>query len=230
MKSQPDLFTAGASHMCILHNSKFRGYNSIYQQAPHIAESEKLDFIGYCLTWYKFLISHADNEENSLFPRTEELLEDRTIFEESHKEHGFQNYLINLKSPGDFSGTRLLEILDSFQKPFEHEGGSLAHFEPIKPSKTPKAGSPGEVRTVNAFDKREGISLMRSGLTDVMPLFFFNFDREYEEIIWKDWPPVPAPVRWILMTLLGFCIQGGGSSRLATRKGREKCYHVTYEE
>lgn len=85
---QHDLFTSGASHMAMVHNSIFRGYNSIYHQAPHVAEADKADFVGYCLTWQKFVETHAENEETSLFPRTEELLEDKTIYEESHKEHG----------------------------------------------------------------------------------------------------------------------------------------------
>lgn len=74
--------------MCMVHNSLFRGYNSIYHQAPHVAEADKADFIGYCLTWHKFLKSHADNEDNSLFPKLEELLDDKLIFTESYKEHG----------------------------------------------------------------------------------------------------------------------------------------------
>lgn len=82
------MFTSGSSHMCMVHNSIFRGYNSIYHQALHVAEADKADFIGYCLTWHKFLKSHAENEETSLFIEMENLLEDKTIFEESHKEHG----------------------------------------------------------------------------------------------------------------------------------------------
>jgi hemerythrin-like domain-containing protein len=74
--------------MGMVHNSIFRGYNSIYHQAPHIAEADKADFIGYCLAWYKFLKTHADNEEKGLFVKTEELLEDKTIWEKSHQEHG----------------------------------------------------------------------------------------------------------------------------------------------
>jgi len=74
--------------MCMVHNSIFRGYNSIYHQAPHVAEADKADFVGYCLTWHKFTKTHAENEETSLFPKIEELLEDKTIWEESHREHG----------------------------------------------------------------------------------------------------------------------------------------------
>jgi hemerythrin superfamily protein len=38
--------------------------------------------------WHKFLKTHAENEESSLFPKTEELLEEKGIWEETHKEHG----------------------------------------------------------------------------------------------------------------------------------------------
>jgi hypothetical protein len=74
--------------MALLHNSIFRGYNSIYLQAPHVKDSDKADFIGYALTWFKFVKSHHDDEEESLFIKIEELLDDKTVFEETHKEHG----------------------------------------------------------------------------------------------------------------------------------------------
>lgn len=74
--------------MALLHNSIFRGYNSIYLQAPHVQDADKADFIGYALTWFKFVKSHHDDEEESLFTKVEELLDDKTVFEDTHKEHG----------------------------------------------------------------------------------------------------------------------------------------------
>lgn len=74
--------------MCNKHNAIFRGYNSIYHQAPYVRDGDKADFIGYCLTWHKFVKSHADDEETALFPKVEELLEDKTVWAETHKEHG----------------------------------------------------------------------------------------------------------------------------------------------
>jgi len=74
--------------MCMVHNSLFRGYNSIYHQAPHVADADKTDFIGYCLTWHKFLKTHAENEDKGLFLITQKLLDDATIFIEADKEHG----------------------------------------------------------------------------------------------------------------------------------------------
>lgn len=83
-----DLFSTGASHMALLHNSIFRGFNSIYHQAPHVKDADKADFVGYSLTWFKFVKSHHDDEEQTLFPKVEELLGDTTVFAETHKEHG----------------------------------------------------------------------------------------------------------------------------------------------
>ena len=74
--------------MCLLHNSILRGYNSIYLQAPHVKPEDKPDFVGYALTWYKFVKSHHDDEEATLFTKVEEMLEDKEVFAETHKEHG----------------------------------------------------------------------------------------------------------------------------------------------
>jgi hypothetical protein len=82
------MFTTGATHMCLLHNSILRGYNSIYIQAPHVQEADKAAFVGYALTWFKFVKSHHDDEEENLFTKIEELLEDKAVFEDTHKEHG----------------------------------------------------------------------------------------------------------------------------------------------
>jgi hemerythrin-like domain-containing protein len=90
------MFTMGATHMCNMHNSIFRGYNSIYQQALHIQEDEKADFIGYALTWYKFVKTHAADEENNLFPKVEQLLRDDTTWGDTHKEHGNQIVYFNI--------------------------------------------------------------------------------------------------------------------------------------
>lgn len=73
--------------MCMVHNAIFRGYNSIYRQAPHVAEADKADFVGYCLAWYKFLKTHTTEEESGLFPMAEKLLGE-PIFQGEHAEHG----------------------------------------------------------------------------------------------------------------------------------------------
>lgn len=81
------MWTEGASHMCNVHNSVFRGFNSIYLQAEHVQDQDKADFVGYCLTWYKFVSTHAMEEKEVLFPAVEKMLGE-AVFQDTHKEHG----------------------------------------------------------------------------------------------------------------------------------------------
>ena len=110
----------------------------------------------------------------------------------------FEEYLLSLKSPSEFSGAELLEIMATFQEPFDVHMRSevttianLAHH-----ARAPAEGSAKEKSTGAAIDAREGRKLVMSGVTDVMPFFLFNFDSEYEDGLWANWPPIPAPVRW----------------------------------
>jgi hemerythrin-like domain-containing protein len=82
------MFTIGATHMAHIHNAILRGYNSVYQQAPHITDADKPAFVGYALTWYNFVKSHHDDEEAELFPKVAELLGSNEIWKETHEEHG----------------------------------------------------------------------------------------------------------------------------------------------
>lgn len=115
----------------------------------------------------------------------------------------FQEYLVNLKSPSEFSGNKLLEIMATFQEPFDkHMRSEVATIAALwNHPKKPKTGS-DEERSINkAIDDREGASLMKAGITDVLPFFLFNYDREYESSMWADWPPIPGPVRWTIMSV-----------------------------
>lgn len=83
-----DIWTKGATHMALLHNAILRGFNTVYLQAPHIKDVDKADFVGYSLAWFRFVKSHHDDEEAELFPKVEEVLKEKGIWEETHKEHG----------------------------------------------------------------------------------------------------------------------------------------------
>lgn len=74
--------------MCLLHNAIIRGFNTIYLQAPHIQDADKAAFIGYSQTWFRFVKSHHDDEEDNLFPKVQDLLGDDPVWTETHEEHG----------------------------------------------------------------------------------------------------------------------------------------------
>lgn len=85
---QNDIFTVGATHMAHIHNAILRGYNSIYLQAPHVADADKPAFIGYALTWYRFVKNHHDDEEMELFPKVAEVMGQDNLWNKTHLEHG----------------------------------------------------------------------------------------------------------------------------------------------
>ncbi|KAI2628171.1 hypothetical protein GGS21DRAFT_528061 [Xylaria nigripes] len=208
-----DIFTTGATHMALLHNSIFRGYNSIYQQAPNIKDAEKVDFIGYALTWFKFVKSHHDDEEVSLFTKVEEVLDDETIWEDTHKEHEsfmpgfvqFGKYLRLLSSPKEFSGTELRKIMDAFQAPFEkhftNEIATIADF--ANHPNAPKPGSKEEAEAALVFKTWGKSTVTKAGTFDVVPFFLHNLDGTVEDGMWAHWPPIPAPIRWGLVNIGG---------------------------
>ncbi|KAI1292459.1 hypothetical protein F5Y03DRAFT_400432 [Xylaria venustula] len=208
-----DIFTTGATHMALLHNSIFRGYNSIYQQAPHVKDVDTSDFIGYALTWYKFVKSHHDDEEVSLFTKVEDVLDDKTIWVETHKEHEaflpglaeFEKYLVNLRSPQDFSGTELQRIMSSFREPFEtHFHSEISTIADLaNHPNAPKPGSPEETTASLTFKTWGKSTVTKAGTLDVVPFFLLNLDGTVEDGLWENWPPIPSPIKWGLVNIGG---------------------------
>ncbi|KAK7750959.1 hypothetical protein SLS62_007092 [Diatrype stigma] len=208
-----DIFTTGATHMALLHNAILRGYNSIYLQAPHVQPADKAAFIGYALTWYKFVKTHHDDEEATLFTKVEEVLGDKTIWAQTHKEHEsflgglaeFQSYLSSLQTPTDFSGVELQRIMAGFQEPFaDHfhsEIGTIAALAD-HPS-APKPGSPEAAAAALTFKTWGKSTVTKAGTLDVVPFFLLNLDGTVEEGLWANWPPIPAPIKWGLTNIAG---------------------------
>ncbi|KAH7363443.1 hypothetical protein B0T11DRAFT_282608 [Plectosphaerella cucumerina] len=208
-----DLFTTGATHMALLHNAILRGYNSIYRQAPHVQDEDKADFIGYALTWYKFVKSHHDDEEENLFTKVEQLLEDKDVFAETHLEHEsflpglaeFNTYLSSLEDPILFSAAELRRIMTSFQVAFEtHFHSEISTLAALADHPgAPKPGS-SQAAAASAVFKTWGKSTVtKAGTTDVVPFFLMNLDRDVEGGMWANWPPIPAPIKWGLVNIAG---------------------------
>nr|XP_036574628.1 hemerythrinHHE cation binding domain-containing protein [Colletotrichum truncatum]KAF6781082.1 hemerythrinHHE cation binding domain-containing protein [Colletotrichum truncatum] len=199
--------------MCLLHNSILRGYNSIYNQANGIQEADKADFIGYSQAWFKFVKSHHDDEEVSLFPKIEDLLKDKDVFAGTHKEHEsflgglgeFNKYLSSLSSPSDFSGTKLQEIMKTFEGAFQNhfhsEIRTIANL--ADHPNAPKEGTPEAANASLTFKTWGKSTVTKAGTADVVPFFLLNLDRTAEEGMWANWPPMPAPIKWGLINIAG---------------------------
>ncbi len=50
-----------------------------------------------------------------------------------------------------------------------------------------------------AFVSREESNTIKSGIADMVLFFLFNFDRAYEDGLWRDWPEIPWLVIWGLI-------------------------------
>jgi hemerythrin superfamily protein len=73
--------------MAVAHNAIIRGFNSIYLQAAHIPDAEKVAFVGYAQCWYRCVTAHHEGEEESFFPRVAEMLDDQHLFDASVEQH-----------------------------------------------------------------------------------------------------------------------------------------------
>ncbi|KAM3515826.1 hypothetical protein MY11210_000597 [Beauveria gryllotalpidicola] len=222
LTEKTDLFTAGATHMALVHNALIRGFNSIYQQAPYIDEQLSHDFIQYALTWASFATSHHRDEEDNLFGKVSDLLDDddKTIWAETRKEHEsfidgvaqFQTYLKDLStsSSAKLSADELLRIMDSFRAPLgDHLHSEVQTIAALAahPKAAPAEGSEDAAAAAAAaalvFKTWGKKTVTKAGVLDVVPFFLLNLDGTFENGRWAHWPPMPGPIRWILTNVVG---------------------------
>ncbi|THW20385.1 hypothetical protein D6C85_10078 [Aureobasidium pullulans] len=213
LTKKEDIWTKGATHMALLHNAILRGFNTIYLQAPHVKPEEYSDFVGYSLAWYRFVKSHHDDEEAELFPKVDQVLKEKGIWDETHQEHesflvglgDFHSYLSTLPTASTFDGTKLVTIMDTFRKPFahhfHHEISTIASFATL--SSAPLVDSPEAEAAAVIFKAWGKKTLTKAGMTDVVPFALLNLDRTFEEGMWAAWPPMPGPVRWMMVNMFG---------------------------
>lgn len=212
--NKTDLFTTGATHMALLHNAILRGFNSVYQQAPHIKPADIPNFIGYSLTWHKFVVSHHDDEEVTLFPKVEQVLQDTAIWEGTHKEHEaflgglaeFAKYLRAAQAkPDSFDGAELARIMDGFRDSFaDHFHSEIQTIAALADHpNAPTLGTPEADLAAETFKAWGKNTVTKAGTLDVVPFFLLNLDGTAEEGKWENWPPIPAPVKWGLVNIAG---------------------------
>lgn len=199
--------------MALVHNSMIRGFNSIYQQAPYIDDELSSDFVQYSLTWASFVTSHHHDEEDNLFDKVSDLLHDKTVWAETHKEHEafidgvvqFEAYLKGLSKSTELSADALLRIMDSFRAPLDsHLHSEVQTIAALAAHpRAPVEGSDAAAAAALVFKTWGKKTVTKAGVLDVVPFFFLNLDRTFENGRWAHWPPMPAPIRWMLTNVVG---------------------------
>ncbi|KAK9489770.1 hypothetical protein V1508DRAFT_427024 [Lipomyces doorenjongii] len=162
------------------------------------------DFLNYCQAWYWFVVGHHDSEEAVLFPAIEKATGVKGIMDEDVKEGAaFHHGLAEMKSsietrlatPSKYNGDEFVKIFDSFAEAFH----SHLTNEPLK--LVSLASYNFDMKAIG--DATTQHALQRYSTTRVLPILWYNVDTKYEGGIWEDFPPLPAPVKWGMVNVMG---------------------------
>lgn len=215
--------------MCISHNSFIRGFNSIYQQAPRLKKSDYPDFITYSLAWHRLVEEHHRYEETGLFLEIDKATGQKGVMGKEVEQHGgsrinnakmrdarltilctaafhdgldaFKAYLVGLKGKeGEFSFARLIEIMDSFSQPlYTHLSEELDSIVNLSRFSTPD--NPIDIVAIALKVGKQAVT--RDFALNCLPCFILNMEAvEFEGGMWQEFPPVNAPVRFVLLRVL----------------------------
>lgn len=225
-----DRFIKGATEMACVHNVLIRSLNSIYLQARNVAPAKisaitpenkvdvetRDDFVDYAREWSTLLHLHHHGEETYLFPEIDKALNGKDIMERNVQQHRlfdegvnrYDKYLEQVRRPAKgvervgeekfLYGPELCEIIESF--------GTIlvSHLnEEI-----------GTLLSLRAWDEKldiyriieiEGEQAMKDcSLLGTVEFFWHNLDAGYEDGIHKDFPPAPAPLKFMLKNVLWY--------------------------
>lgn len=194
--------------MTLSHNALIRGYNSIYQQAPRLSQSDYPDFIGYCLAWHRCIEQHHTHEEVHYFPAIEKATGHKGVMDGEAKEHAsfhaglksFKDYLSTLRSPTELKPAKLLSIMDSFSQPLYSHLAS----EPQAILALSRFASPERHFDLMKIEQEEGKKAVNLDFAfNVLPIFMNNMETvEYEGGMWRNHPEIPVFVRWIMKVVI----------------------------
>ncbi|KAF2740761.1 hypothetical protein EJ04DRAFT_424222 [Polyplosphaeria fusca] len=200
-----DDFTVTATEMAMVHNCIIRAFNSIYIQAPHIPTRDQKSFIAYMMAAYQGLEAHHDGEETFFFPEIEKATGETGLMAANIQQHaafhsGFHTWGAWLEAlqrgATPYSGNACRELMDAFMDPLS------VHLADEIPSLLALAKY-GDALPLRALSQAEGEKVMGAlSKTAQLPLFWANHDTSFEGGI-HHFPPVPAPVAWVLREVFG---------------------------
>ncbi|KAF2274727.1 uncharacterized protein EI97DRAFT_434953 [Westerdykella ornata] len=192
--------------MALVHNIIIRSLNSIYLQAPHVPPSHQSAFTCYMLATWQTVHEHHRGEETSLFPAIEKATGETGIMEVNVRQHqafetGFEawgHWIRDVEQERErFSGQRCRDLMDGFMRDL------ATHLAEEIPSLMALAKYPESRLPLRRLWEEEGKAVM-GGLskTRQLPVVLLNHDVTFEgEGLHANFPPLPAPVKWVLMNV-----------------------------
>jgi hypothetical protein len=116
----------------------------------------------------------------------------------------YKSYLTSTsKTPQKFSGVHLNTLIDAFAPTlFDHlteEISSLVSLSRFGENKLP-------LNSIwEPISRKAGSEV---AMTGPLVFFFLNVDLDYEDGMWRNWPPIPGPVRFVLFRVLAWKNKG----------------------
>jgi hypothetical protein len=109
---------------------------------------------------------------------------------------GFQAYETYLSQctvdPTNFSGAHLIRLIDGF-------GSTLVtHLSDEIPTLISLNQYGSKLPLLDMINAESQKSPLHISITGGTPFFFRNLDVEFEDGLWKNWPPMPGLVWWIM--------------------------------
>ncbi|KAH6644840.1 hypothetical protein C7974DRAFT_299676 [Boeremia exigua] len=200
-----DQFTHAATEMALVHNCVIRALNCIYIQSPHVPASEHTNFLSFSLATHTGLTLHHDGEESIFFPELQKLTGETTLMQDNIAGHrAFEapfaawGAWLNTCLAGTtrFSAARNTALMDAFIPPL------TAHLHDEIPTLLAlrRFGAALDLQAMFAREAKTVMGGMRK--RTVLPVFLSNHDRAFEGGM-HVFPPLPAPVVWVLGSVCG---------------------------
>lgn len=197
-----DQYTVCATEMALVHNAISRAFNGIYQQALFVQPYEYSSFVAYCLACFKGLEAHHKGEEDHLFPEIEKATGKKGLMEVNVAQHEafhsglhkWGEYVSSLNSgdPSKYSGQEMIAIMDEFLEPLSQ------HLNDEIPTLIALAEYGDKLDLKGIMDKEAEQVLAHMSKTTQIPVVLLNHDVTFEGGM-HNFPPIPGPVRWVLM-------------------------------
>jgi hypothetical protein len=165
---------------------------------------------------------HHRGEEDNFFPKLEAACGEKGLLNESVEQHSmyflhlskhlnhikannlreafeaglgaYRDYLLFvLRNIEPFSGTKLNSIIDSFAPAL------LSHLKEEIPTilSLSRFGDKIPLLKLSEVEMRKASDKIPK--QEGLPFFMLNLDRTFENGMWEFWPPIPAPIRWMLI-------------------------------
>ncbi|SPO01922.1 uncharacterized protein DNG_04595 [Cephalotrichum gorgonifer] len=202
-----DQFDRAASEMSVVHNLVIRGLNAIYLQAPHIQPSDEKSFCTFITLWHVFIHHHHSEEEESFFPAVEKMAGEKGIMDVNvSQHHEFHDGLDSLakyaadcvSGEDEYDGARVTRIIDGFGAVLvQHLAEELPCLRDLR-----RFGEEKMADLDKLFEEQGDKVKTWLSLPD-MAVILSMHDTQYEDGLWANWPPIPAPVKLLITHAVG---------------------------